>query len=72
MNNFIRYLHNEVMGVIKMKCIYCYKQQQPIKIGGMVTITCCEKIQILRYTIRSGIRKLYENDPDVVLVEIER
>lgn len=53
-----------------MKCIYCYKQQQPIKIGGLVTITCCGKIQILRYTVRPGLREFYESDSDVVLVEI--
>ena len=55
-----------------MICKYCYKQQQPLKIGGMVTITCCGKIQILKYTVRPRVRQLIENDPEVVLVEIEK
>jgi len=55
-----------------MKCIYCNKQQQPFKIGGMVTITCCNKIQILRYTVRPRVRELTESDPDVVLVDYRR
>ena len=55
-----------------MKCKYCYKQQHPLKIGGMVTITCCGKIQILRYTVRPRMRELFENDPEVVLVDIEK
>lgn len=55
-----------------MICKYCYKQQQPLKIGGMVTITCCGKIQILRYTVRPRMRELFENDPEVVLLDIEK
>jgi len=55
-----------------MKCIYCNKNQQPLKIGGMVTITCCDKLQILRYTVRPRVREYCENHPDTVLVDIER
>lgn len=55
-----------------MKCIYCNKNQKPLKVGGMVTITCCGKIQILRYTVRPRVRDIIENDPEVVLVDSER
>jgi len=55
-----------------MKCIFCYKKQKPLKIGGMVINTCCSKIQILRYTVRPNLREMIRNDPDVVLVDIEK
>lgn len=55
-----------------MKCIYCNKQQQPLKIGGMVTITCCDKVQILKFTVRPNVRKYCANHPDVVLVDMKK
>jgi len=57
------------MEVINMKCILCHKQQQPLNIRGIVTITCYSKTQILRSTVRKSVREMLEHDQDVVLVD---
>lgn len=52
-----------------MKCVYCKVQKIPIRLGGIISITCCGKIQILKYTLRPRVRGLYDNDPDIILVD---
>ena len=52
-----------------MRCVICKVQKTPIRLGGIISITCCGKIQILKYTLRPRLRDLYKNDPEVILVE---
>ena len=50
-----------------MKCIYCKKEIAPLRLGGIININCCGKVQILKYTLRPRIRELYKEDPEIIL-----
>ena len=54
-----------------MKCVYCNKEIIPMRLGGIISIHCCNKIQILEHTLRPKIRELYKDDPEIILRQIK-
>ena len=52
-----------------MRCIYCNTKHEQSALGGLIYINCCEKTQILRSSVRERVRKSFQEDDHVILVD---
>lgn len=52
-----------------MKCVYCKQYQTISTVGGLIYISCCDKTQILRSSVRPRVRASFREEPGVILVD---
>lgn len=52
-----------------MRCIYCNTNHEQSTLGGLIYINCCEKTQILRSSVRERVRKSFQKNDHVILVD---
>ncbi|HCW73379.1 MAG TPA: hypothetical protein DHM90_05785 [Clostridiaceae bacterium] len=51
-----------------MKCIYCHKNHKVTTAGVLIYISCCQKIQMLKQSVRPRVREYYEKQENIILV----
>ena len=52
-----------------MKCIYCEKEHDLNTLGGLVYISCCNKSQILKQSVRPRVLEAFQENQGVVLID---
>jgi hypothetical protein len=52
-----------------MKCIYCQKEHDLNTLGGLVYISCCNKSQIIKQSVRPLALKAFQENQGVVLID---
>lgn len=52
-----------------MKCLYCNKEHELNVIGGLVYISCCNKSQILKQSVRPRVLEAFSENAGVVLID---